>query len=427
MLQLQFIRENTELVRQGLIKRNWKEDQLVLLDQVIALDNERKSLQHQLDNTLAQANALSKEIGDLMKGGQADAAQTAKSKVADLKTVSKELEEQLSQTHQNLEAQLIQIPNIPHASVPAGKGAEDNEVYQDWQSALPDLGSDALPHWDLAAKYNIIDFEAGVKLTGSGFPVYKGQGARLQRALINFFLDKATAAGYLEIEPPLMVNEATARATGQIPDKEAQMYVVERDGFYLIPTAEVPVTNLVRDEILEEQQLPLKFTGYTPCFRREAGAYGKDVRGLNRLHQFDKVEIVQIAHPDKSYDLLQEMLLHVEGLLKSLELPYRILKLCGGDMGFTSALTYDFEVFSAAQQRWLEVSSTSNFETFQSNRLKVRFRENTTRQTRLCHTLNGSALALARIVAALLENHQTPDGIKIPDALRPYTGFDYIR
>lgn len=427
MLQLQFIRENTDLVRQGLLKRNWKADQLVLVDQVIAMDNERKNLQHQLDTTLAQSNALSKEIGELMKSGQADAAQEAKTKVASLKSASKALEEQLGQTQANLEAQLLQIPNIPHVSVPAGTGAEDNEIYQDWSSPLPQLGADALPHWDLAARYHIIDFEAGVKLTGSGFPVYKGQGARLQRALINFFLDQATAAGYLEIEPPLMVNEATARATGQIPDKEAQMYVVERDGFYLIPTAEVPVTNLVRDEILEEQQLPLKFTGYTPCFRREAGAYGKDVRGLNRLHQFDKVEIVQIAHPDKSYELLQEMLLHVEGLLKSLELPYRILKLCGGDMGFTSALTYDFEVFSSAQQRWLEVSSTSNFETFQSNRLKVRFKDTATRQTRLCHTLNGSALALARIVAALLENHQTPEGIKIPEALRPYTGFDYIR
>jgi seryl-tRNA synthetase len=345
--------------------------------------------------------------------------------VATLKDKSAQLDEKLKETLELLDTLLLQIPNIPHESVPMGAGEQDNEVYRAWPDELPDMGPEALPHWELATKYGIFDLELGVKLTGSGFPLYRGKGARLERALINFFLDEATNAGYEEILPPLLVNEETARATGQLPDKEAQMYFVERDNLYLIPTAEVPLTNIFRDEILEQSAFPIKLTGYTPCFRREAGSYGAHVRGLNRVHQFDKVEIVQIQHPDRSYETLKEMLTHVESILVKLELPFRILRLCGGDMGFTSALTFDFEVYSAAQKRWLEVSSVSNFETFQSNRMRLRFREG--KSTRLAHTLNGSALALARIVAALLENNQTPHGIVIPKALQAYTGFDIIK
>lgn len=425
MLQVSFIRANKEHVTKGLKKRNFSEEDLRIIDHILQLDDSRKQIQTELDNLLAERNRLSKEIGDLMKQGKRDEAEQSKSRVAYLKDSASMLEDQMQQTQAQLEELLLRVPNIPHESVPAGKTAEDNEVYKAWSKDLPKLGPDALPHWELATKYNIFDLELGTKLTGSGFPVYRGKGAKLERALISFFLDEATKAGYEEIIPPLLVNEDTARGTGQLPDKEAQMYYVERDNLYLIPTAEVPVTNIYRDEILEENDLPIKLTGYTPCFRREAGSYGAHVRGLNRVHQFDKVEIVRFEHPDKSYAALQEMLTHVEGLLEKLELPYRILRLCGGDMGFTSALTFDFEVYSAAQERWLEVSSVSNFETFQSNRMKLRFRDSD-KKTTLVHTLNGSALALARIVAALLENNQTPNGVVIPKALSAYTGFDII-
>jgi seryl-tRNA synthetase len=424
MLQVTFIRENKQSVLEGLRKRNFNDEALRIIDDILLLDDERKSTQAELDNLLAQRNALSASIGDLMKQGKRDEADVLKSSVAAAKSSADELSARLTEVKSQLDELLYQVPNIPHASVPAGRTAEDNEVYRPWPHELPVMPADALPHWELAKKYNIFDLELGVKLTGAGFPVYRGKGARLERSLINFFLDRAHAAGYEEIMPPLMVNADTARATGQLPDKEAQMYFVERDGFYLIPTAEVPVTNIYRDGLLNEDQLPVKMTAYTPCFRREAGSYGADVRGLNRVHQFDKVEIVRLEHPDRSYDALHEMLNHVAALLDDLELPYRILRLCGGDMGFNSALTFDFEVYSAAQQRWLEVSSVSNFETFQSNRMMLRFRDG--KQNRLAHTLNGSALALARIVAALLENNQTPNGIVIPSILRPYTGFDKI-
>jgi seryl-tRNA synthetase len=424
MLQVTFIRENKQSVLEGLRKRNFNDEALRIIDDILLLDDERKSTQAELDNLLAQRNALSASIGDLMKQGKRDEADALKSSVAAAKSSADELSARLTEVKSQLDELLYQVPNIPHASVPAGRTAEDNEVYRAWPQELPVMPADALPHWELAKKYNIFDLELGVKLTGAGFPVYRGKGARLERSLINFFLDRAQAAGYEEIMPPLMVNADTARATGQLPDKEAQMYFVERDGFYLIPTAEVPVTNIYRDGLLNEDQLPVKMTAYTPCFRREAGSYGADVRGLNRVHQFDKVEIVRLEHPDRSYDALHEMLNHVAALLDDLELPYRILRLCGGDMGFNSALTFDFEVYSAAQQRWLEVSSVSNFETFQSNRMMLRFRDG--KQNRLAHTLNGSALALARIVAALLENNQTPNGIVIPSILRPYTGFDKI-
>lgn len=424
MLQVNFIRENKETVLAGLRKRNFSDEQLQIIDQILSLDNTRKQTQSELDALLAQRNALSKSIGDLMKQGQRDQAEQLKAQVAEAKNQADTLEQQLADTKKQLDDLLYQVPNIPHASVPHGKTADDNEVYKPWPKPLPELPADALPHWELAKKYQIFDLELGVKLTGAGFPVYRGKGARLERALINFFLDRATAAGYEEIMPPHLVNADTARATGQLPDKEAQMYHVTLDDFYLIPTAEVPVTNIYREAILDEKDLPVKMTAYTPCFRREAGSYGAHVRGLNRVHQFDKVEIVRLEHPERSYAALDEMLAHVSSLLDDLELPYRILRLCGGDMGFTSALTFDFEVYSAAQQRWLEVSSVSNFETFQSHRMMLRFRDG--KQPRLLHTLNGSALALARIVAALLENNQTPDGIVIPAALRPYTGFERI-
>lgn len=424
MLQLQFIRENKEKVVEGLRKRNFSDEQLGVVEQILQLDENRKSTQSELDALLAERNALSKEIGDLMKAGRREEAESMKTRVAAAKEKADDLGAQLADTKTQLDELLYQVPNIPHDSVPHGKTAEDNEVFKAWSKPMPQLPENALPHWELAKKYNIFDLELGVKLTGAGFPVYRGKGARLERALINFFLDRATAAGYEEILPPLMVNADTARATGQLPDKEAQMYYVERDDLYLIPTAEVPVTNIYRDVILNESDLPVKMTGYTPCFRREAGSYGAHVRGLNRVHQFDKVEIVRLEHPDRSYAALEEMLAHVSGLLDELELPYRILRLCGGDMGFTSALTFDFEVYSAAQQRWLEVSSVSNFETFQSNRMMLRFRDG--KQNRLLHTLNGSALALARIVAALLENNQTQDGIVIPQVLQAYTRFEKI-
>jgi seryl-tRNA synthetase len=424
MLQLNFIRQNKELVIKGLLKRNFSDDQLRIVDNILELDDNRKNLQSESESLLAQRNALSKEIGELMKQGRRDEAEALKAQVAAAKEKADQLGIALADTKNQLDELLYQVPNIPHASVPEGKTPDDNEVFKAWPQELPVLPESAQPHWELAKKYNLFDLELGVKLTGAGFPVYRGKGARLERALINFFLDRATAAGYEEIAPPLMVNAETARATGQLPDKEAQMYYVERDDLYLIPTAEVPVTNIYRDVILNEGELPIKMTGYTPCFRREAGSYGAHVRGLNRVHQFDKIEIVRLEHPDRSYQALDEMLAHVSGLLDELELPYRILRLCGGDMGFTSALTFDFEVYSAAQQRWLEVSSVSNFETFQSNRMMLRFRDSG--QNRLLHTLNGSALALARIVAALLENNQTEAGIVIPAALRPYTGFEII-
>lgn len=424
MLQLNFIRENQQAVIDGLTKRNFSEERLGVIVEVMSLDDKRRQLQTTLDAAQAERNRLSKEVGELFKKGAHAEADGIKARVNELKDVIAGVELDQKAVQDELEALLLTIPNIPHVSVPAGSSEHDNEIAKDWPNALPVLGADALPHWELATKYQVFDLELGVKLTGSGFPVFRGKGARLERALISFFLDEAAKAGYEEIMPPLMVNEATARGTGQLPDKEAQMYHVTKDDLYLIPTAEVPVTNIFRDIILDAEQLPVKMTAYTPCFRREAGSYGAHVRGLNRVHQFDKVEIVQFQHPDKSYETLQEMVAHVEGLLNKLELPFRILRLCGGDMGFTSALTFDFEVYSAAQQRWLEVSSVSNFETFQSNRMKIRYREG--KKIQLLHTLNGSALALARIVAAILENNQTPEGIVIPSVLRPYTGFDII-
>lgn len=424
MLTLKQIRDERELTVTRLAKKGV--DAAPVIDKIIALDDRRKAIQQDLDSNLAEQNRLAKEIGGLFKEGKAAEANVLKDKVASLKELSKVLETEQNQVIADMEAAIVTLPNRPAEIVPDGRVAEDNVVVKE-EGAIPQLGPDALPHWELAKKYDIIDFELGNKLTGAGFPVYKGQGARLQRALINFFLDVNTAAGFQEIEPPIMVNEASGFGTGQLPDKEGQMYHATVDNFYLIPTAEVPVTNIFRDEIVDEKQLPIKMTAYTPCFRREAGSYGKDVRGLNRLHQFDKVEIVQISHPEGSYDRLDEMVAHVEGIVRKLGLPYRILRLCGGDMSFTSALTYDFEVYSAAQGKWLEVSSVSNFESFQANRLKLRFRNAETKKTELAHTLNGSSLALPRIVAALLENNQTPEGIVIPEALRPYTGYDIIK
>ncbi len=425
MLQVPYLRENKERVLNGLRKRNWKEEDLSIIDRILELDNSRRSLLQEVEQIQAGLKRLSADIGALYKQGKRDEAEAAKDKVAALKEQMKTPEEKLKKVKAELERLLLEVPNVPHDLVPFGKSEEDNEVYKPGPQQLPELGPDALPHWELAKKYQLFDLELGTKLTGAGFPVYLGQGARLERALINFFLDRAHQAGYLEVSPPLLVNADTARATGQLPDKEGQMYFVERDGFYLIPTAEVPVTNIYRGTILEEEDFPVKLTGYTPCFRREAGSYGAHVRGLNRVHQFDKVEIVRIEHPDRSYAALDEMLEHVSSLLDELELPYRIVRLCGGDLGFTSALTYDFEVYSAAQKRWLEVSSVSNFETYQSHRLQLRFKDG--KKKRLAHTLNGSALALARIVAALLENNQTESGIELPKALHTYTGFKRIK
>jgi len=423
MLLVPNLRENRDTILAGLAKRN--KDFSQQIDEIIRLDEVRRKTQNDLDNNLAEANKLSKEIGDLFKSGKKDEAEAAKPRVAALKEAAKELEQTLQQTEEAQKQLLYTIPNVPNEIVPTGKTADDNVEVHIWGS-MPQLGEQKKPHWELIEEYDLIDFELGTKITGAGFPVYKGAGAKLQRALINFFLDEATKAGYREFQPPLMVNEASGFGTGQLPDKEGQMYHVGVDDLYLIPTAEVPLTNLYRDVILKEDQLPIKMTGYTPCFRREAGSWGAHVRGLNRLHQFDKVEIVQLVHPDHSYHILDEMVDHVKGILQKLELHFRVIRLCGGDMGFTSALTYDFEAWSGAQERWLEVSSTSNFETFQANRLKCRFK-NSEGKTQLVHTLNGSALALPRIVASLLENNQTPDGIRIPAALVPYTGFDMIR
>lgn len=424
MLTLKVITEETDRVISGLKKKNFK-DAEACIAKVIELNDKRRSAQNELDKNLAEINATSKSIGMMMKEGKKDEAEAAKQRVAEIKEVSKSVQQTMDEAVEELQAILYTIPNLPHESVPQGKSAEDN-IVEKMGGMETELPKDALPHWDLAKKYDLIDFDLGVKITGAGFPVYKGQGARLQRALINFFLDEARNSGYLEIMPPTVVNEASGYGTGQLPDKEGQMYHCTLDNLYLIPTAEVPVTNIYRDVILDEKDLPVKNCAYTQCFRREAGSYGKDVRGLNRLHEFSKVEIVRIDKPEHSYESLQEMLAHVEGLLIKLELPYRILRLCGGDMSFTAALCFDFEVYSEAQQRWLEVSSVSNFESYQANRLKCRYR-NDNKKTELCHTLNGSALALPRIVAALLENHQTPDGIRIPKALVPYTGFDMIK
>ncbi|WP_026710176.1 serine--tRNA ligase [Flavobacterium filum] len=422
MLQLSVIRENKEKVIKALAKRNLDANKLV--DTVLELDEKRRATQVELDNVLAESNALSREIGEMMKSGEKAKAEIVKQKTAQLKEKSKDLSEKLEAFTSSLSEELYKIPNTPADIVPEGKTPEDNiTVHQ--EGDIPVLHEGALPHWDLVKKYDIIDFELGVKITGAGFPVYKGKGAKLQRALISYFLDKNTEAGYQEVQVPHLVNEASGFGTGQLPDKEGQMYHVGLDDLYLIPTAEVPVTNLFRDVILNESELPILCTGYTPCFRREAGSYGAHVRGLNRLHQFDKVEIVRIEHPENSYAALDGMVEHVKTLLQELKLPYRILRLCGGDMGFTSSLTYDFEVFSTAQDRWLEISSVSNFETFQANRLKLRYKDKEGKN-QLVHTLNGSSLALPRVLAGIIENYQTPEGIVIPEVLRPYTGFDMI-
>jgi len=426
MLRVELLRNEKDRVIEGLKKRNWSDQDISIIDRIVSMDDERKEVQTALDSELAEQNQLARQIGDLMKSGNKEEAQILKERVASLKDSTRALEEKLRNIRQSLEDMLITLPNIPHKEVPHGATADDNMVYQAWDKPLPVLDEGALPHWELAEKYNLFDMKLGVKLTGSGFILYRGQGARLQRALINFFLDYNTAAGYEEILPPHLVNEDSARATGQLPDKEGQMYYCEKDDMYLIPTAEVPVTNIFRDVILSDDQIPACLTAYTPCFRREAGSYGAHVKGLNRVHQFDKVEIVRVEKPENSYKALDGMVSHVARLMEKLELPYRILRLCGGDMGFTSAMTYDFEVWSAAQKRWLEVSSVSNFETFQANRLKLRYRDENN-QTQLLHTLNGSSLALARIVAALLENNQTPEGIRIPEVLRNFFGSDFIK
>jgi seryl-tRNA synthetase len=425
MLELSTIRNQKERIAEGYKKRYLPEESIAELGTIIALDDERKILQTSLDTNQSSLNTLAKEIGDLFKSGKASEANTLKEKVSSIKDGMKNDEQKHKEVKDLIETKLLSLPNVPHSSVPQGQGAEDNEVYKAWSQELPQLPEDALPHWELAEKYNLFSLSDGVQLTGAGFPVYKGKGARLQRALISFFLDEATDAGYLEIIPPLLVNKHSARGTGQLPDKEGQMYYCEKDELYLIPTAEVPVTNLYRDALIAKEDLPVKLTAYTPCFRREAGSYGADVKGLNRVHQFDKIEIVQIEHPDRSYDTLMDMVSHVEGLLIKLELPYRILRLCGGDMGFNAALTFDFEVYSAAQKRWLEVSSVSNFESFQANRMMLRYKDEDGKN-KLAHTLNGSALALARIFASIVENFQKSDGIDIPQVLRRYTGFDNI-
>ncbi|WP_040279341.1 serine--tRNA ligase [Psychroserpens damuponensis] len=422
MLQVAFIREHKEDVIKGLVKRNIDATQMI--DDVISLDEERRQLQTQLDNTLAESNAISKQIGELYKTGKAAEANALKEKTATLKESSKTLSDQLNEKTDALTQLLYQIPNVPHESVPKGNSDEDNEeIFSEGE--IPKLHDAAMPHWELAKKYDIIDFELGNKIAGAGFPVYKGKGARLQRALIAYFLDKNTEAGYTEYQLPHLVNEASCYGTGQLPDKEGQMYHDSRDDLYLIPTAEVPGTNVFRDVLLAESDLPIGITGYTPCFRREAGSYGAHVRGLNRLHQFDKVEIIRVEHPDNSYKAFEGMIDHVKGILKELKLPYRILRLCGGDTGFPSAMTYDFEVFSTAQDRWLEISSVSNFESYQANRLRLRFK-NSNGKNELAHTLNGSSLALPRVLAGILENYQTEDGINIPEVLIPYTGFDKI-
>jgi seryl-tRNA synthetase len=423
MLQVAFIRENKETVLSGLAKRNFKNAEKIV-NQTILADEQRRATQAELDAVLAESNKLSKDIGILFKNGEREKAEILKLKTAQLKDTSKELAEKLQEKITELQNLLYLIPNIPNKIVPTGNSEEDNETVFE-EGEIPTLSESALPHWELAKKYDIIDFELGNKITGAGFPVYKGKGARLQRALINYFLDKNSKAGYQEVQVPHLVNEASGFGTGQLPDKEGQMYHDAQDNLYLIPTAEVPVTNIFRDVILKESDFPICKTAYTPCFRREAGSYGAHVRGLNRLHQFDKVEIVRIEHPKNSYKALDAMLAHVKDILNELKLPYRILRLCGGDIGFTSALTYDFEVFSTAQNRWLEISSVSNFETFQANRLKLRFK-NADGKTELAHTLNGSSLALPRVLAGLLENYQTPEGIKIPEVLVPYCGFDII-
>ena len=422
MLQLNTIREEKDRVLAGLKKRNFKE--LGLIDEIIALDEKRRSTQLALDESLAKSNTLSKEIGSLFKSGETEKANALKAETATLKDTIKTLTDTLNSTVESLNELLYRVPNIPNDLVPEGTSEADNVVVFE-AGEIPNLGKDALPHWELAKKYDLIDFELGVKLTGAGFPVYKGKGAKLQRALITYFLDKNTEAGYNEYQVPHVVNEASGYGTGQLPDKEGQMYHVGVDNLYLIPTAEVPVTNIFRDTLLNESDLPICCTAYTPCFRREAGSYGAHVRGLNRLHQFDKVEIVRIEHPDHSYKALEGMIEHVKGILNELKLPYHILRLCGGDLGFTSAITYDFEVYSTAQEKWLEISSVSNFEAFQANRLKLRFKDNEGKN-RLVHTLNGSSLALPRVLAGILENYQTPEGIVVPEVLRKYTGFDII-
>ena len=423
MLTINLIREKKEFIIERLKVKNFEAEEII--NRILALDSSRREIQSKTDSMQGEMNRISKEIGALMKDGKRDEAAASKEKTYSLKEEIKSLTDKLVPIDNELRSEIISLPNLPHESVPPGYGADDNIKVREG-GTMPLISDKALPHWDLIKKYDIIDFDLGIKLTGAGFPVYKGKGAKLQRALITFFLDEGEKAGYSEVMPPILVNEDSGFGTGQLPDKEGQMYHATLDNFYLVPTAEVPVTNIYRDVILNADVLPIKNIAYTPCFRREAGSWGAHVRGLNRLHQFDKVEIVRIAHPEHSYESLEEMVIHVEGLVSKLDLPYRILKLCGGDMSFTSALTYDFEVWSAAQKRWLEVSSVSNFESFQANRLKCRFKEKGDKQTRLVHTLNGSALALPRIVAAILENNQTEAGIKVPKVLVPYTGFDLI-
>ncbi len=422
MLQLNYIRENRDTVIERLAVKHFKE--IGLVDEIISLDEDRRKIQAESDALSGEANAAAKQIGDLMRQGKKEEAEAVKSQSSGYKEQVKQLLDKLSAIEIELNDKIVQLPNLPHQSVPIGVSADDNEVVLT-NGEIPALSEDALPHWELLNKYGIVDLELGVKVAGAGFPIYKGKGAKLQRALINFFLDQAAEQGYEEVQVPILVNEDSAFATGQLPDKEGQMYYVNNDNLYLIPTAEVPVTNIYRDVIVKEAQFPIKHCAYTPCFRREAGSYGAHVRGLNRLHQFDKVEAVQLVHPEKSYEVLEEMSAYVQGLLQKLELPYRVLRLCGGDMSFTAALTYDMEVYSSAQKRWLEVSSVSNFETYQANRLKVRFK-NSEGKMQLAHTLNGSALALPRIVAAILENNQTDKGIRIPTVLVPYTKFEYI-
>ena len=423
MLQVQFIRENKSTVLEGLAKRNFA-DAETIIEKVLTADENRRAAQVELDTTLAESNKMSKEIGGFFKSGEIQKATLLKEKTGQLKEKSKVLSESLTAFAEELQTLLYQIPNIPHVSVKAGKSEEDNEEIFS-EGAIPDLGENAMPHWELAKKYDIIDFELGTKIAGAGFPVYKGKGARLQRALINYFLDRNIAAGYTEVQVPHLVNTESATATGQLPDKDGQMYHSTVDDLYLIPTAEVPITNMFRGNLMQESEFPICNTGYTPCFRREAGSYGAHVRGLNRLHQFDKVEIVRVEHPNNSYDALDGMVEHIKNILRELKLPYRILRLCGGDTGFTAALTFDFELFSTAQDRWLEISSASNFETFQANRLKLRFK-NAEGKSEFAHTLNGSSLALPRVLAGILENYQTADGIQVPEVLIPYCGFDMI-